>query len=59
LEIQGIPHHISKKRKIIVWKPNEEGRENANIVETSGHWDTNATIKIHTNMKMKENQTLL
>jgi hypothetical protein len=58
LEIQDILHCISKKRKITVWKPNDEGRENANIVETSGHQVTNATIGSHTNMKMKDNQTL-
>jgi hypothetical protein len=37
LGIQGIPHRIPKKRKITIWNPNDEGKENENIVETSGH----------------------
>jgi hypothetical protein len=53
LKIQNILHHINT-----VSKTNDEGKANANIVETYGHQGINAIIKNHIKMKLKRMEHL-
>jgi hypothetical protein len=48
-------HHYKDLTRFI----HDEKRENLDIVEISGHLDTNATLKNHIDTKLKENLTTI